>query len=165
VGNWGSDGMSRTLYNRNQLETLEDSLNEFPAKLKQAMFSAASRGTLKRRTWNNCAFNGAGTEIEDYGVRSVDLAAKAFNITPARVTVFIRAWDKLPGTDEYCTQTLRMLIEKVGLFTEPGERQPRIMVRKVYENQQKKLRDQFETIMTANLIPDEDIALSVLVGV
>lgn len=162
MGNWGSDNF---LGNKVGASSLEGIINEFPSGLKQAMFAAASTKVIKRQTWDGCALNAAGFEVgKNNQVSSISTAAQAFGITQSQVGIFIRCWDSLPGTDEECTIKLREMIEKAGLFTEPGQKPPRIIRVKVYENQQKKLREQFDTLMEMNAVPDTDVALDLLVG-
>jgi hypothetical protein len=160
VGNWGSDGFRG---NKISLSTLEGIIEEFPSGLKQAMFAAASTKVIRRSTWDGCAMNAAGFEVGKQGsVDNVQAAAKTFGVTPNQVSIFIRCWDSLEGSDESCTQFLRDSIEKAGLFTEPGRKPPRIIRVKVYEDQQKKLREQFDTLMGANMIADTELALDLL---
>jgi hypothetical protein len=162
MGNWGAEN-----FHQNNSKTLEGIIAEFPSGLKQAMFAAASTRVIKRMTWNGCALNAAGMEIgRNDSVKSLEKAAETFGITKAQAGIFIRNWDTLEGTDEEATQHLRFLLEKVGLFSEPGQRPPKFVVRKkVYENQQKKLREEFDSLMEANEVPDVDLALDILVGV
>lgn len=158
MGNWGA-GFSEASYNRyrnNKGVSLCDTIEAFPAKLKQAMFSAATHGTLRRGTWNNCAFNGAGKEVGSANISSTMAASRVFGVTKAAVQQFITIWDKMPGDDAHCNGILRECIEKAGLFDEPGTRPPRIIKVKVYEDQQKKLREQFDALMEANMVPDVD---------
>jgi len=88
---------------------------------RQAMYAAANAGRLKRRTWNGCAFNGAGTQVGEL-VRSPGDAAFVFGTTPPVVRRFIRVWDGLRGSDQHCTQLLREALEEVGLV--PGASEP-----------------------------------------
>jgi hypothetical protein len=160
VGNWGSDNF---LGNKVSPSTLEEVIEGFPSGLKQAMFAAASNKVIRRGTWTGCAMNAAGMEVgKKDSVQSIEEAAEAFKVTKAQVQLFIRCWDSLEGSDEYCTTFLRNSIEKAGLFTEPGHKAPRIIRVKVYEDQQKKLREQFDTLMEANMIPDKELALEIL---
>jgi hypothetical protein len=153
MGNWGLDVS----------DNLESIVNQFPPKLKQAMFAAASRGSLRRGTWNHCAFNAAGFEVGKLGeVRSLQSAAEAFDVTPILVKKFIRYWDHMTGTKEEVTIQLREAIEKVGLFTKSGA--SRIVWIKAFEQDEKAKREEFDQLMELNQIPDEDMASSILDG-
>src|SRR3954454_13260176 len=91
---------------------------------KQAMYRATNNGVIKRRTWDGCAFNRAGTELGTV-ITTRRQAAAAFDTTPAVISRFISVWDQLPGSNDRCTQLLRDALEEVGLFTEPEETKPR----------------------------------------
>lgn len=166
ISNWGDKKhYYRKSYNPTRGVSLCDTIENFPSKLKQAMFAAASRGVIKRGTWNGCAFNAAGMEVgHGKAVNSFEKAARTFGVTTASVEQFIGIWDSMKGTDEDCTQTLRTCIEKAGLFIEPGQKAPRIIRVKVYEDQQKKMREQFDTLMEANMIEGADLMEDLLVG-
>lgn len=159
MGNWGADNFSGSV------GTLEDIVGEFPSGLKQAMFAAASTRIIQRSTWNGCALNAAGMEVGKQGsVSSLKAASEAFGITQAQAGIFICHWDSLSGSDEEATQHLCTILERVGLFSEPGQRPPRIIRKKVYENEQKKLREEFNSLMESNSVPDMDLANDLLVG-
>lgn len=160
MGNWGAENFSG-----GTVGTLEEIVGEFPSGLKQAMFAAASNRIIARGSWNGCAMNAAGMEIGKQGsVRSLQAASKAFGITKSQVGIFIQHWNTLPGTDEEATQHLRTILEKVGLFSEPGQRPPRIIRKKVYENEQKKLQEEFDSLMASNEVPNMEMAADLLVG-
>lgn len=100
---------------------------------KQAFYSAAMRhGTIRRRTWNGCAYNQGGKEIvSGSNIGSVQEAAKIFQCTPAVVSKFIQAWDRSPyNSDKEATKALLELLEKVGIFSDPDK--PRVV--RVYRN-------------------------------
>lgn len=88
-------------------------------KGKQAMYAATNSEVLRRRTWDGCAFNQAGTMVGEK-VSNRRRAAKAFDTSPHVVARFIAVWDELPGSDATCTALLRDAILEVGLFTEPS---------------------------------------------
>lgn len=142
---------------------MQEVIDQFPVSLKQAMFAATSRTTIKRRTWNGCAMNAAGIEVgKSDSVQSFDAAAEAFGISPDLVTRFVSRWDSMYGTDEECTQKLRSMIEESGLFTEPSSKKhaTRVVSVTVY----KQLREELEGLIERNEVPDEDIAVSILDG-
>ena len=153
---WGGQNFKRPYYDHDKGVSICDIVEQFPVKLKQAMFSASTHGTLRRKTWNNCAFNGAGKEVKSINIASYGAASEVFGVSYAIVKQFIRLWDKMPGTDDHCNQYLRTCIEKAGLFMEPGTKPPRIIKVKVFENQEKVLREQFDALMEANMVPNVD---------
>lgn len=136
---------------------------DFPPKLKQAMFAAAKRQVIHRRTWDGCALNAAGFEVGTLkNVESLETAAEAFNIPQTLVAKFINYWDSLPGHDEECTELLRNSLLKAGLFTEAGKHKhlSRIVSEKIWEQQMDEFNNSFDNFQ----IPDEDVALSILDG-
>lgn len=154
MGNWGSD-----LFGKKDAAptNLQETIDKFPPSLKQAMFAAASRTTIRRQTWNGCAMNAAGIEVgKNNQVQSLETAAAAFGISSDLVDSFIKRWDILDGSDEECTQLLRNMIEKAGLFRKPGSFNIRVF--------EQKKRDEFEHLFTTHQVPDEDIALDILDG-
>jgi len=167
VSNWGSvKHVANPWRDHTTGVSLCDTITNFPSGLKQAMFAAVSTRIIRRKTWNGCALNAAGMEVGKEGsVSSIEVAAKTFGITQAAVKQFINIWDALPGTDEMANATLRDCIEKAGLFVEPGQKMPRIIRVKVYEDQQKKLREQFDSLMEANMIDGTDVMEQLLTSV
>lgn len=160
MGNWGSF-------------ELEDLIAEFPVRLKQAMYAAANKGTIRRGTWDHCALNAAdkmmklGVENFSRGqtpdfVHSTKMASQAFGITNAQASHFIRIWDSRGGTDEQCTEYLKECILKAGLFTEPGSKLPRIVTKRVYTSEETKVQEEFFRMMEANEVPDIDVAIDLL---
>ena len=160
AGNWGSQNFGGSYDDRQN--SLQGVIELFPPRLKQAMFAAASRTTIKRRNWNGCAMNAAGIEIgKADSVQSFDSAAQAFGIPPSLVENFVERWDRLDGTDEECTQHLRTMIEKAGLFSKPGKGRRGAPIQ-VFTSS--KLRKKFDTMVEHHIVPDEDVALSILDG-
>jgi len=154
VGNWGSD-----LFGKKDIapSNLQGVIDKFPPKLKQAMFAAASRTTIMRSTWTGCALNAAGFEVGKANeVRSLESAASSFDVPETLIEEFINRWDRLHGTDEECTQLLREMIEKAGLF-----RKPNTFYIKAFEATR---REEFNHLFKNNLVPDESVAVSILDG-
>ena len=154
MGNWGSDlfGKKDTVPS-----DLQGIIDRFPPKLKQAMFAAASRTTIMRSTWTGCALNAAGFEVGKANeVNSLENAAAAFDVPFLLVQAFIAEWDSMYGTDEECTQNLRSMIEKAGLF-----RKPNTFYIKAFEATR---REEFDHLFKNNLVPDESVAVSILDG-
>jgi hypothetical protein len=164
VGNWGHDSFGKP---RSKDEEFQDIVDKFPQGLKQAMFAAASRTTIKRSTWTGCALNAAGFEVgKADNVNSLEAAAETFNVPYDVVLYFISYWDQLPGTDEECTLKLRGMIEKAGLFKGPRtRRRARVVSLKVFESRaEKKLRSEFDSLVEDNMVPNTELAHSILVG-
>lgn len=171
MGNWGSDlfrsnsnpeikrAIKRSPEIANFYKTIDDN---FSSGLKQAMFAAASRGNISRGTWSGCAFNEAGRTVSRV-VLSMESAMEAFGLSLIQVELFIRQWDSLEGTDEACTKLLQGLLEKSGLFRNPGDSRANIFSRKVYVAQDKLWRE-FDALREANMVPHEEAAHKLLVG-
>lgn len=88
----------------------------FPPQLKQAMYAAAEKDLIARRTWNGCAFNAAG-EVAGAGssITSFGAAARLFDVPQAVVERFIRVWDNMKGSDQRCTGLLKAALLEAGL--------------------------------------------------
>lgn len=165
MGNWGSENFNTqrpeidyAIRTNPDVKNLFRLINSHPINLKQAMFAAASRGNVARKTWIGCAFNQAGDNVNK-NVNSTASAMEAFGISEQEVEWFITIWDNLEGTDEECSHLLMGLIDKAGLFRLPGER-ANVVSTQVWEQK----LSEFEALMEANQVPDEDIALSILDG-
>lgn len=102
------------------LTPFENSVRWLTPKAKQAFYAAAASRTIKRGTWNGCAFNAGGAELGVNNVSSVGKAAEVFEMPAKSVSNFIRQWDGLKGSDEDANRRLREAIEKVGLFSPRG---------------------------------------------
>ena len=99
----------------------------FDHDLRRALYAAANLGSLRRRTWNGCAFNRAAA-ILGMEVNHLSGAADAFQLPVQRVNDFITTWDRLRGSDGHCTELLRDALLTVGLFSDhPGEQAARVM--------------------------------------
>jgi hypothetical protein len=88
-----------------------------PARGRRALYAAANGGQLRRGTWNGCAFNRAG-DVLGTPVRSRGEAALALGTTPDVIRRFLEVWDRLWGSNRYCTALLRDALEHAGLFDE-----------------------------------------------
>ena len=86
-----------------------------PARGRRALYAAANGGQLRRGTWNGCAFNRAG-DMLGTPVRSRGEAALALGTTPDVIRRFLEVWDRLWGSNRYCTAMLRDALEYAGLF-------------------------------------------------
>lgn len=135
---WSNEGMGNSL---------TDVVRPLNPKAKQAMYGAATAGVIKRGTWDGCAFNKAGVEVDAH-VSSTNLAAATFGLNTETVNRFIKVWDAQEGTDEECTHRLREALISVGLFSEPNEkRQNRILRTTVYKSQEDRMREEFENMV------------------
>lgn len=162
VGKWGFSVPPSVA---NQSTPLGAAIAQLNSKAKQAMFAAASHRTIRRGTWNGCAFNAAGAEEGSSEVISVARAAEAFGCSPKTVKRFIHAWDATSGdmTDQEATNYLKTLLSQ-DLFSDPEEykkHQKEIGSFVVYESletRMKKFEEQFET----DTVPLTDEALELL---
>jgi len=161
--------------------TLEEAIAELNDSARQAFYTAASKRTIKRGTWNGCAFNAAGEEVNQI-IRTTSTAAKAFGISVQAVSNFISAWDSSTSrfaTDEEATQFLiKCIRDNVGLHKDAIEEekvqetaQPtgykrlkkifRVTVYESLETKMKKFEEQFEN----DTVPHTDVAEKILCGV
>jgi hypothetical protein len=86
-----------------------------PARGRRALYAAANSGRLRRGTWDGCAFNRAG-DVLGTPVRRWDEAAVALGTTRDVIRWFLEVWDRLCGSNRYCTAMLRDALEHAGLF-------------------------------------------------
>ena len=87
----------------------------FDHEVRRALYAATNSGSLRRRTWNGCAFNRAAS-ILGREVNHLSDAADAFQLPVQRVNDFVTTWDRLRGSDSHCTELLRDALLIVGLF-------------------------------------------------
>lgn len=118
-----------------EVDQFERAVSWLNPEAKQAFYAAAASRTIKRGTWNGCAFNAGGEEIGIVGVKNYQAAAAAFDLPVKSVMNFIAQWDQLPGNDEACNQRLRETIAKVGLFSPRGVFRLRSLVFKAQETE------------------------------
>ena len=97
-----------------------------PARGRRALYAAANGGQLRRGTWNGCAFNRAG-DVLGTPVRSRGEAALALGTTPDVIRRFLEVWDRLWGSNRYCTALLRDALEHAGLFDEDDVDTPELL--------------------------------------
>jgi hypothetical protein len=97
-----------------------------PARGRRALYAAANGGQLRRGTWNGCAFNRAG-DVLGTPVRSRGEAALALGTTPDVIRRFLEVWDRLWGSNRYCTALLRDALEHAGLFDEDDIDTPELL--------------------------------------
>ena len=102
-------------------------LQPFDHELRRALYAASNSGSLRRRTWNGCAFNRAAA-ILGVEVNHLSGAADAFQLPVQHVNDFVTTWDRLRGSDGDCTELLRDALLAVGLFPDDevrsGEQAP-----------------------------------------
>ena len=92
-------------------------VHPFDHELRRTLYAATNSGSLRRRTWNGCAFNRAAG-ILGLEVNHLTGAAEAFRLPAPRVHDFITTWDRLRGSDAHCTGLLRDALLEVGLFSD-----------------------------------------------
>lgn len=135
--------------------TLVGVIKPLNPKSKCAMFAAARAGTIARRTWNGCAWNAAGKEV-NAGISSTLEASQTFGVDAVHVGLFIKVWDGLDvETDEEATRMLIEAIEHVGLFTEPNmSKTARIVRGYAFKSQATKFAEQLDSgELTLDQIP------------
>jgi hypothetical protein len=96
-------------------EALTRVVQEFDPGVRRALYAAANRGSLRRGTWNGCALNRAGAELGAKVSNTYD-ATTALGIPSERVKDFLTIWDRMRGSDAFCTAVLRDAILRVGLY-------------------------------------------------
>ena len=139
--NWGANELGAT---PSSLEGVVGKLN--PAA-KQAMYAAANKGLIARKTWDGCAFNAGGLEVGK-NVSSYLAAANAFGLDQSVVENFIYCWDGLEGSDYEATEALKEAILKAGLFTEVNESKGRRILREtVYKSFETRKLEEFNAIV------------------
>lgn len=139
-----------------------------PTAARQAMYAAASKGLIKRKTWEGCAWNQAG-HVQGQRVSSVTQAAEVFGCPSGVVSSFISVWDGLKGTDAHCTRLLMEAIDLVGITTPANmKRAARVVRGLAYKSLDTKFKEELDSIETLADIPglsDVEIeATQVLVG-
>lgn len=164
---WGSKDF--TLSNLNFSVTdgsLESAVKMLKAKTKQAFYAAiVKNGVIHRKTWNGCAYNAGALELENpLEVSSYASASVAFGDTPHVVQKFIHAWDSSRYTsDEFATQALLEMLERVGIFTDPDSPtiRKRIVVRTIHESTMtdQEMLDEFKSIVLDNEMNEELAAI------
>lgn len=130
----------------------------FPPQLKQAMYAAAEKGLIRRRTWDGCAFNAAGTQVGKH-VSAVSHAADAFDVPSEVVSRFISTWDGLYGTDERCTGLLKAALLDVGL-TEGytvSERVKKIVRGYAYKSLETQFHEELANVESISDLPGMDL--------
>lgn len=136
MGNWAPEGFGKS---HNRISSLREACLNLTPKAKQAMYAAAKRGPIAQRTWDGCAFNAAGTEIQyEDNVGDYHTAARAFDMTVADVRAWISFWDRYASPDP--TADLVNTLDSVGLFSSPEGKgfAGKTFVKVVHESEQTK---------------------------
>lgn len=121
-------------------------------KAKQAMFAAATKGLIMRKTWNGCAFNKAGL-LENRHITSVQVAAETFNMRYNDVSHFIGVWDGLNCGDREANKYLLDALSESGTHTPTG-RGTKIIRGYAYKSEATKFAEQLESgELTVDQIP------------
>lgn len=120
---------------------------------KKAMYAAAEKGLIVRKTWNGCAFNAAG-KIIGKSISATDAAAEAFSVAPGVVDRFIRVWDSLPGSDARCTLLLKEALDYVGICTEANRSRVKKVIRGyAYKSKETAFKEELANIDNVDEIP------------
>lgn len=145
---WGANELG-------SVSTLDQVVAKLNPKTKQAMYAAANKGLIRRGTWDGCAFNAAGHEVEA-SIASIGKASQTFELSESVVSNFIDVWDRLQGDDEEATDKLKGAILKAGLFSETNESNGRRFLREtVYRSYENRMKDQFEQMVEGLDMNDE----------
>lgn len=92
---------------------LIDVIRAFPAPARQALYSAATSGTLRRGTWDGCPLNRAGEQL-GVPVRSRGEAAYVLGVSPDTARRFVEAWDRVWGSNRRRSKMLRDALVRVA---------------------------------------------------
>lgn len=154
---WGVQNFRRTNGNA-RATSLVDAITPLSPRAKQAMYAAAEKNLIVRRSWNGCAWNMAGQEV-GAEVKSAYAAHDVFGDSSSLVTRFIHYWDNMHGTDEECTAKLREALLEVGLTSQPeikgNDKSLRRSVTLVlHESEETKFKKEFEEIMEDMDLPE-----------
>ncbi|HYH49624.1 MAG TPA: hypothetical protein VEG38_08755 [Acidimicrobiia bacterium] len=90
-----------------------DVIRAFPAPARQALYAAATSGTLRRGTWDGCPLNRAGEHL-GVPVRSRGEAAYVLGVSPETARRFVEAWDRLWGSNRRRSKMLRDALVRVA---------------------------------------------------
>lgn len=142
---------------------LKSIIEQFPVKLKKALYAAAKTGHVKSGTWNGCAFNKAGKQV-GISISSSNRAAGVFNIQEDLVTQFIRRWDSINLGSAKRADLLMRVLENIGITTPLDNAKPNhpidnlspiVFNYEVYKSSQTKFIEELETVKTI-----EDLGIS-----
>jgi hypothetical protein len=100
---------------RANVEAMTAVIRQFEPHTRQALYAAANRGSLRRRSWDGCALNRAAEELGSC-VTNKGEASRALGVPVDVVAKFLLVWDGLRGSDAACTALLRDAILAAGLF-------------------------------------------------
>lgn len=157
MGNWGSQNFGSA-----EKDSLLNACRVLSSKAKQAMYGAAQTQIIAQGTWNGCAFNAAGNEINyKQDVTDYEVAAEAFQMPVENVRKFIHTWDRLRHQNIEGRQATDLLIKcltEVGVFTDPGEipKKPvRVFNVTVYESEDSKLIKAFQAEIEAGVFTSD----------
>jgi hypothetical protein len=98
---------------------LIDVIRAFPAPARQALYSAATSGELRRGTWDGCPLNRAGEQL-GVPVRSRGEAAYVLGVSPETARRFVEAWDRLWGSNRRRSKILRDALVRVAQTSAAG---------------------------------------------
>ena len=130
-----------------------------PVRARQAMYAAAEKDLIARKTWNGCAWNAAGKIAGVNHVSSYEAAANVFECDVALVERFISKWDGLKGSDARCTALLKAAIEEVGITSNVPTGLVKSIRGYAYKSADTQFREQLADITSLTDIPGFDVEL------
>ena len=154
---WGGSNFGSRSYGG---KTLLDVISPLPPRVKQAMYAAAEKNLIQRRTWNGCAWNAAGLEAFGQDIQSSVGQANLFEVKANLVSNFIGVWDSMSGSDEYCTRKLKETLLEVGLQTEPqfeNKVAVRIVTGYLYKSEETAFKEKFDKVVADLDLNEESI--------
>lgn len=129
MGYFPEDAMKHI--NHREPTSLEGIVAQFPPNLKQAMYSAATKGAgLASSRWGRegngkpgCAFHEAGRAADpNISITSITTAAAVFGISEGLVQRFITTWDGMHiATETGRANMLKQILLDVGVTTPIAE--------------------------------------------
>lgn len=159
MGKWGSENFTVGISPIAASPSLEAAVKQLNPKAKQAMYAASQKGKIAKKTWNGCAFNAGGKEVEPgLHISSMGVAAQVFDLEYQVVRNFIQAWDSSSET----TEDLKEILVKVGLYTEPNENKPKMAPRKkraplvvrTYTSWETRMKEELDFNIEQDILPE-----------
>lgn len=94
------------------MKALEAAVQALPEHVRTAMFISANKQTIRRGTWEGCAFNAASGMTGDH------INAAYFEIPYTLVVKFIKAWDRswtIWPSNVDATEALKRILLEAGI--------------------------------------------------
>lgn len=131
-----------------------------PVRARQAMYAAAEKGLIARKTWNGCAWNAAGEQVAPgSSIQNFAMAARVFDCNEQLVSNFISVWDALKGSDARCTALLKAAIEEVGITSNVTSGLVKAVRGYAYKSADTAFREQLADVTSLADMPGFDNAL------